>query len=188
MHRGRTCEFVLRVALSICAIELITSCAPGVRGVAPSHAAPASERMRDGEWSVVVSAVAGPGTVSGIATFDGPADETRRMGVCLVQRYTRPDGSVACNAPADCEAISAFLPAGAHLYCVGSTPEGACHFRPGTPRTYCAGTPALALSAVGPGTYRVEAAADAGSEWRAIACFEGCVALPPAASPAVTVR
>jgi hypothetical protein len=186
MHLGSTCESAIRIALSICVIELITSCALDVREVAPTQAAAPSERMRDGEWSVVVSAVPGAGTVTGIARFDGPSRQTRRMGICLVQRYPAPDGGSACTAPADCD--SASLPAGAHSYCLGSSPEGACHFRPGGPQTYCAGSPALGLSAIAPGTYEVEVAAPAGSEWRAVACFEGCVALPPVASPAVTVR
>ena len=146
--------------------------------------------MQDGEWSVSVSAVAAAGKVAGVATFVGPAGKTRRMGMCLVQHYLSATGGVACHTPDDCQAISASLPPGAHLYCLGSALDGPshCHFRPGTPQTYCAGSPAQGLSPIAPGTYRVEAAAVAGSEWRAMACFEGCAALPPAASPAVTVR
>lgn len=188
MHLGSTCESALRIALSICVLELITSCALDVREVAPTHAAALSERMRDGEWSVVVSVLPGAGTVTGIATFDGPSGQTRRMGICLVQRYTSPDGGIACNAPADCDSISTSLPAGARPYCLDASPQSACHFRPGGPQTYCAGSPALGLSAIAPGTYQVEVAAPAGSEWRAVACFEGCVALPPVVSPTVTVR
>ena len=146
--------------------------------------------MHDGEWSVSAAAIAGAGKVTGMATFEGPAGQTRRMGMCLVQRYTSPEGAVACSTLADCDPVSAALPPGSHLYCVRSKFDGSsyCHFRPDRPEAYCAGSPALELSPVAPGTYRVEVAAPAGSEWHAMACFEGCAALPPVASPAVTVR
>ena len=187
-HRLRTCEFVVRVALSICGIELITGCASDHREVADGSGVP-NDRLQDGQWSVFVTASAAKGSVTGVATFDGPAGQTRRMGICLVRRHVSAAGGAACLTADDCDSLSSSLPPGAHLYCLRPAPPeaGHCHYRPGPPQAFCAGSPAQALSPIPPGTYRVEVMAPAGSEWRATACFEGCSALPPATSADVTV-
>ena len=188
---NRACERVLRATLGLYAVALVTSCASKVHHGETTSPEAWSERVSDGAWSVETSAVAGAGTVTGIAKFHGPAGHTRHMGMCLVQRYTSPGaGAVACATPEDCASIAASLPPEGHLYCVRSELDGAgsCHFKPGASETYCAGTPAREQSAVAPGIYRIEVNAAAGSEWRALACFEGCAARPPVASPAVIVR
>lgn len=144
----------------------------------------------DGAWSVMVSVDAGNEAVNGTVTFTGPAEKTRKMGMCLVQRFDANPGGAICDSVDDCAAAPALLSSGGARYCVPEEIGGPsyCHYRPGPPGEYCAGSPALALAEISPGTYRVTVAASSGTQWLAMACFEACVHLPHAISRAATVR
>lgn len=168
---------------------------PGRNGQQPyaAHAAPppalVSENA-DGTWSAELSATAGEGMVSAFVHFTGPADKTRRMGMCLVQQYgAAPDG-VTCSNGEDCGGAPVTLPPGGARYCVAPQ-DGAtrsCHFRPGPGATYCVGTPAIGFAPIAPGEHRLDIEAPAGTWWLALVCFEGCAEIPPLTSATLTVR
>lgn len=144
----------------------------------------------DGIWSAKTTAIAAEKTVSGLVTFTGPPGKTRQMGMCLAQRYESGADAVACNTVDDCKTAPSMLPDGGSRYCVAPNRTGQkyCHFRPGSRADYCAASPALDLAPVAPGAYRIDHAAAPGTQWLTMACFNICVAIPPAISDQVTVR
>lgn len=143
-----------------------------------------------GTWTAELSATAGKGTVSALVSFTGPAEKTRKMGLCLVQRYSSPMDGVPCSTRDDCDSAPAALSAGGARYCVAPRHSATriCHFRPGAAETYCAGSPAVGFTAIAPGAHRLDITAPAGTRWLALVCFEGCAEIPPLASPTLTVR
>jgi hypothetical protein len=151
---------------------------------------PVTSSNDDGIWTALTSAAGGKGSVSGRVAFTGPAGKTRGMGMCLLQQYRSPEGQVACNTADDCDAAPAVVPAGGHRYCLAPNNNGprTCHVRPGDRETYCIGSPALGLARIEPGTYSLDVAAPAGTQWVAIACFEGCAETAPSISATATVR
>ena len=144
----------------------------------------------DGAWVAELSASAGEGTVSASVNFSGPADKTRRMGMCLVQQHGSPAGAVTCGTPEDCGSAPENLDPGGARYCVAShgSSTRTCHFRPGPGDAYCVGTPAIGFVPIAPGDHRLDIKAPAGTQWLALVCFEGCAEIPPLTSPALSVR
>ena len=144
----------------------------------------------DGVWTATASASAGEGVVRGVVTFTGPAGKARRMGMCLVQRYGSDQEGVACMTDKHCSSAPAVLPSGEFRYCVAPDASSAkyCHYRPGPPARYCVGAPALGGARIAPGSYRIEVPAPRGSQWLALACFEGCEVAPPSISGPAMVR
>lgn len=133
------------------------------------------------------------------AVFSGPADKTRRMGVCLLQRY---GSGVNCTQASDCANAPTTLPSGGSRYCAaveGST-QKQCYYRPGTNVNYCAGSPALpcvstitgqactcgtsncAPPPVAPGEYTSPVRTVSAGTYISYACFESCAASDPATS------
>jgi hypothetical protein len=121
------------------------------------------------------------------ATFTGPANASRRFGVCGLKVHLP---SVACNTTADCNNAPTSLPAGGFRYCSASNGVGQkyCMFRPGPAANFCAGTPVTGTPVnVGPTGSTVlskvaMAPGDVGALWQSYACFEGCLASDPSSS------
>jgi hypothetical protein len=158
-------------------------------GYEPGQTSIASANI-DGIWTMKASMRGGAGTASGLVEFSGPAGKTRQMGMCIVRRHQSDTGSVPCDTVDDCASAPAVLPEGGRRYCLAPASRGAkfCHYRPGQPEQNCAGSPALDFARIPPGAYRVDRAAAPGSQWLTLACFNVCVALPPAISESATVR
>ena len=144
----------------------------------------------DGAWTAELSAAAGEGTVSAVVKFTGPADKTRRMGMCLVQQHESAAGGVACSTREDCVGVPETLPAGGASYCLAPQYDATrtCHFRPGPGEAFCVGTPAIGFAPIAPGDHRLDMKAPAGTRWLALVCFEGCAEIPPLTSPTLIVR
>lgn len=144
----------------------------------------------DGIWVATASVIAKDNGVRGLVAFMGPPGKTRRMGMCLVQRFGSSAEGVACDTEDDCNSAPHELPTGGSRYCVAPTGGGHryCHYRPGERTSYCAGSPALDGAEIAPGTYAIDAAASRGSQWLSLACFNACADLPPAISEPATVR
>ena len=143
----------------------------------------------DGAWTAELSATARDGTVSAVVFFTGPANKTRRMGMCLAQQYDAAAG-VTCSTGEDCGSAPETLHAGGARYCIApqDSTTRTCHLRPGAAETYCVGSPAVGYAAIAPGAYRLDITPPAGTQWLAFACFEGCTEIPPLTSQTLTVR
>jgi hypothetical protein len=123
--------------------------------------------------------------ILGAATFTGPAGQTRRMGVCLLQAHSP---SVSCNTTADCNNAPSSLPGGGFRYCTSPNGSGAkrCYFRPGSAGAYCSGTPAHGQP-IAAGTYGTPSVLPIqGKQYISYACFEGCVSTDPSSSSTMT--
>jgi hypothetical protein len=136
------------------------------------------------------------GLVQAYSNFTGPANQSRRFGVCALRQHRPVNGSpVACNSTADCNSAPTSLPAGGFRYCTAPNGVGTkyCFFRPGPATTYCAGTPAngnVPINVGGSGAVTLSAYAEnvpSESRWIGYACFEGCAVSDPSSSSSITV-
>lgn len=142
----------------------------------------------DGTWTATpnVPTIVSSGNLKASAAFTGPANKTRKMGVCSLRR-AQPTGKAykICTSVADCFDAPTTLPTGGARYCAlpdGET-QSQCYYREGPQQGWCAGSPALGGTAVAPGTY--ETPVQSTSYWHvSYACFEGCTATDPAVSSA----
>jgi hypothetical protein len=146
----------------------------------------------DGTWSAdALTPSVGAGETLARATFGGPSNKTRRMGVCLLERYKEPSApfaSMPCNTTADCTFAPFSLPSGGFRYCTSPNNSGQkyCYFRPGPATTFCAGTP-QDNQFHPPGNYITWGAAPVqrpAAQYISYACFEGCTASDPSSSSA----
>jgi TolB-like protein/DNA-binding winged helix-turn-helix (wHTH) protein/Tfp pilus assembly protein PilF len=144
----------------------------------------------DGIWTATATTIGGDGTISGLVDFTGPRDKTRQMGMCLLQRYGALSNGVSCDTERDCISAPENLEPGGTRYCIASENGHMkyCHYRPGAREEYCVGSPALKKEKIVPGSYRIDIPAAPGTQWRASACFNRCIDLPPSISETATVR
>jgi hypothetical protein len=112
--------------------------------------------------------------------FGGPANKTRRMGVCALRRAGT---GVACNTVNDC---TMGVPSGGFKYCTApnGTGQKLCFIRPGSQTSFCAGTPANGGVPIPAQTLSktVNTNLNGGGYWISYGCFEGCSATDPSSS------
>lgn len=192
--------------LELVAIAAVTT--TGMLGCAPDGAepsAPAPALDDDAELGTLAAKTGGTGwtgTASAfqngspaayqffaIGSFAGPANTSRKMGVCAVQRYY---AGTTCSSVSDCSGLTP--PTGGANYCLAPDNAGTkyCYFR-GASASWCGGSPATgaAVTTDGSGNATVWAAATVsqpGVHAAGYACFEGCAVYEGSVSSDIVVN
>lgn len=127
--------------------------------------------------------------VKASATFYGPANQSTKMGVCLLKEY---EGHTPCTTVADCSNApsNAALPTGGARYCTApfGTSQAYCYYRPGGPTAFCAGSPAQNKTPVPAGAYTTPLQTVGPGTYVSYACFGACDGTAPSVSSATIVQ